>query len=135
MMSKFPQPEITPVNKPYWDALSEGVLCFQACSCGHKWLPPRSECPQCLGTEWQWTRASGRATLYSWTVFHVAYHEAFANRIPYNVVLVELAEGPRMIANVVGFEGGRDLRVGMNLTLVIQKEDETMVARFQQAED
>lgn len=126
----MPQPDITPVNKPWWDALSEGVLTFQSCQCGNKWLPPRSECPACLGTQWHWTVASGKATLVSWTVFHVAYDEAFEKRIPYNVCLVELAEGPRLITNVTDHPDGRGLRIGMDLTLAIEHEDGTAVARF-----
>lgn len=101
MTAPFPTPEITSVNSPWWDALAKGTLMFQSCECGHKWLPPRAECPNCLGSQWTWRSASGRATLVSWTVFHVAYHEAFKDRLPYNVAVVELAEGPRMITNVI----------------------------------
>lgn len=130
MTTQPPQPDITPVNKPWWDGLSEGLLTFQTCACGHKWLPPRAQCPACLGTDWRWTPASGRATLISWTVFHVAYHEAFTHRIPYNVAIVELAEGPRMITNVTDDSDGSGLRIGMDLTLAIQQEDGTAIARF-----
>jgi uncharacterized protein len=127
------QPEITPVNKPWWDGLADGVLLYQACSCGHKWLPPRAECPVCLGPQWRWQPASGRATLVSWTVFHVAYHEAFAQRLPYNVCVVELAEGPRLISNVLGSPDGSGLKIGMPLELSIQQQDDTAIARFTMA--
>ncbi|MBE0549350.1 MAG: OB-fold domain-containing protein [Rubrivivax sp.] len=127
------RPEITPVNKPWWDSLSAGVLTFQTCACGNRWLPPRALCPACLGSEWCWTPASGRATLVSWTVFHVAYHEAFAHRVPYNVAAVELAEGPRMITNVVDSPDGSGLRIGMSLTLTIQQQDGFAIALFQMA--
>ena len=51
----FPAPEATPLSKPYWDALAEGRLRFQRCRpCGHAWLPPRAECPECWKAEWQW---------------------------------------------------------------------------------
>ena len=130
MTIQLPQPDITPVNKPWWDNLAGGVLSFQACSCGHKWLPPRAECPKCLGTEWQWTPASGRAKLVSWTVFHIAYHEAFAKRIPYNVAIVELAEGPRMISNIVDSPDGSGLKIGVELELALEVEDKITLARF-----
>ena len=56
----FPLPEPTPLSQPYWDALSDGRLTFQHCGkCGHNWLPPRAECPECLGPEWDWQAASG----------------------------------------------------------------------------
>jgi hypothetical protein len=33
-------------------------------------------------------------------VYHVSYHPAFEGRLPYNVAIVELAEGPRLITNL-----------------------------------
>jgi uncharacterized OB-fold protein len=45
---------------------------------------------------------SGRGTVFSFVVFHRAYHPAFSNDVPYNVALVELEEGPLMISNVIG---------------------------------
>jgi uncharacterized OB-fold protein len=39
--------------------------------------------------------------LYSWVIYHVAFHPEFRDRLPYNVALVELDEGPRMITNIV----------------------------------
>jgi uncharacterized OB-fold protein len=66
----------------------------------------------------------------SWTVFHVAYHQAFANRLPYNVAIVELDEGPRMITNITDSPDGNGLRIGMKLELALQDEDGTIIARF-----
>ena len=128
-----PSPTLTPVNRPYWEALAQGTLQFQACACGHRWLPPREACPVCLGTDWRWTPACGRASLVSWTVFHVAYHPAFADRLPYNVAVVELVEGPRMISNIISSPDGTCLKIGMPLTLAIEQESDEMktaVARF-----
>lgn len=128
------RPEITPVNKPWWDGLAEGVLRFQDCGCGHRWLPPRAQCPSCLADDrWRWMAASGRATLISWTVFHLAYHPAFAPRVPYNAALVELAEGPRIITNVNGSPDGRALKVGMDLVLSIEQRDGFSIALFDMA--
>jgi uncharacterized protein len=74
-------------------------LAFQRCaSCGHAWLPPREACPQCLSPEWTWEDASGRARLISWAIYHRAFADTFADRLPYTVLLVELDEGPRLVA-------------------------------------
>jgi len=98
----LPDPDINEASKPYWDALQAGKLTFQHCrQCGNNWLQARAECPKCLEAEWAWQDASGKAKLISWVVFHRAFHPAFANRLPYNVAIVELAEGPRMITNIV----------------------------------
>ncbi len=134
MTAPLPEPDINPVNKPWWDALAEGRLSFQRCgSCGNSWLPPRSECPACLADDWRWETASGRATLVSHVVYRTAYHEAFADRLPYNVAVVELDEGPRLISNILDAADGRGLRTGMKLVIAIEQEGATAVARFRRA--
>lgn len=94
--------EITPLTKPYWEALEAGVLSFQYCgACGHRWLPAREACPQCLQADWlSWVPSRGAGKVVSWVVYHVAYDPAFKERLPYNVAIVELEEGPRLITNL-----------------------------------
>ena len=128
----FPAPQPNETAAPYWRALAAGRLEFQQCtSCNHAWLPPHSECPRCLSTEFQWASASGNAKLVSWVVYHHGYHGYYAARLPYNVAVVELAEGPRLISNVVGAQDR--LRIDMPLTLVIQRESGVALARFKPA--
>lgn len=129
-----PAPERDALNAPYWDSLTNGVLSFQRCTaCGHAWLPARSECPGCLGENWQWEQAAGGAKLISWVVYHVAYHPAFANRLPYNVAVVELDEGPRLISNVVGIDDAEKLKIDQRLQLTVEDESGTAVPRFRPA--
>ena len=130
-MSDFPAPERTLLNGPYWEALEAGRLVHQRChACGHAWLPARAECPECLRADWGWTEASGRARLISWVVYHVAFHDWFKPRLPYNVAVVELEEGPRLLTNIVG---GAALRIEMPLQLVIEREAGVALARFRPA--
>ena len=125
----FPLPEPTPLSKPYWDALGDGRLTFQRCrKCGHSWLPPRAECPECLAAESDWTTASGKGRVISWVIYHHAYHEAFRNRLPYNVALIELDEGPRLITNIVNPEAG--MKAERPVELRIQGEHGVALARF-----
>jgi uncharacterized OB-fold protein len=127
-------PERTALSTPYWDSLAQGTLTFQRCNaCGHAWLPARSECPGCLAADWRREAASGAAKLISWVVYHVAYHPAFEHRLPYNVAVVELDEGPRLISNVVGVEDAETLVIDQPLQLVIEDENGTAVARFSPA--
>ena len=124
-----PTPDITELNRPYWDELAAGALTFQRCKgCGCAWLPVRSECPQCLANDWGRERAAGGATLVSWVVYHHAYHPAFAQRLPYVVAVVQLDEGPRMISNIVGGLAG--LRIDQRLALKIEEESGMAVPRF-----
>jgi uncharacterized OB-fold protein len=125
----FPLPEPTPVSQPYWDALSQGRLTFQRCrKCQHAWLPPRAECPNCLAVESDWVEASGRGRVVSWVIYHHAYHEAFKARLPYNVALVELDEGPRLLTNIVNPEIG--IAAERPVRLTIEDEHGVALARF-----
>jgi len=125
-----PGPEITDLNRPYWDSLRKGRHTYQCCNaCGHRWLPARSECPGCLADDWSWQQADGRATLVSWVVYRIAYHASFAKRLPYIVAVVALEEGPRMFSNIVGADASQ-LRIDMPLRMVIEDEGGTAVARF-----
>lgn len=88
-------------TEEYWALIEDRRLCFCRCrSCGHAWLPPAAECPCCLRADAKFEPASGEATLLSWVTFHRAYHDSVADRVPYVVGLVQLAEGPRLVANV-----------------------------------
>jgi uncharacterized OB-fold protein len=55
-----------------------------------------------MSAAFTWTPVSGRGTVFSYVVYHRVYHPGFAGEVPYTVALVELAEGPRMISNIVG---------------------------------
>jgi uncharacterized OB-fold protein len=127
----FPLPEPTPLSQPYWDALKGGKLTFQRCrKCRHAWLPPRAECPNCLAAEWDWTEASGTGRVISWVIYHHAYHPEFKDRLPYNVALVELDEGPRLITNIVRL-GNRPLQIDQPVKLCIETEHGMALARFE----
>ena len=127
---EFPAPDTEGVGKHLWAALKEGRLDYQRCkSCHHAWLPPRTECPRCLGADWSWQPASGKATLLSWVIYHHGYHPWYAKKVPYNVAVVKLAEGPQMISNVI--DAGGKLKIDMPLQLVIQEEGGIALARFQ----
>jgi uncharacterized protein len=87
-----------------------GELCIQRCSsCGTWRHPPRLRCASCGAEAVAWEQVSGRGRLFSWTVTHQAFDPAFAARVPYVTSVVELTEGPRLVAL---FEGDRaDLRL------------------------
>ncbi len=55
---------------------------------------------------------------------------AFADRVPYNVVVAELAEGPRLISNVIGIDGAEGLAIDTPLRFSAQTEGDVPVARF-----
>lgn len=121
----------TSANTPYWDALNEGRLTFQHCEeCGNDWLPPRSCCPRCLSDTIEWRTACGHARLVSWVVYHKAYAPGFEGRIPYNVAIVELEEGPRLLTNVSDCLDGTGLQAGTWLEFFTSGADDQALPLF-----
>ena len=105
-------PADDPVTAPFWAGLRDGRLLFQRCrGCGHAWLPGSWACPQCLRADPGWVPASGAATLASWVVYHRAYHPAFAALVPYTIGLIALAEGPRLLAPLTGYDDPEALTI------------------------
>ena len=126
-----PLPVHDELSAPYWAALEEGRQVFARCSvCRNAWLPPRRECPRCLEPAWTWETASGAARLISWVVYHIAFHPAFKGRLPYTVAIVELAEGPRLISNLVDVDDPERLQIDQPLRLTIERERDVAVPRY-----
>jgi uncharacterized OB-fold protein len=106
-------PAVTDLTKPYWESARAGRLVTQRCrSCGRIWHPPLPACPHCHSTDIGWREVSGNGTVYTYTVVRHATHAALAERIPYVVAIVELAEGPRLVTGITGCAPD-DVRVGM----------------------
>ncbi|MBM4245874.1 MAG: hypothetical protein FJ148_19055 [Deltaproteobacteria bacterium] len=94
-----------------------GELRFQRCSACRTWRhPPRVTCGRCSSEEWAWEASSGRGTLFSWTVTHQALAPGFAEDVPYAIVVVELAEGLRLVSGLRGI-APEDLELGMPLVV------------------
>jgi uncharacterized OB-fold protein len=99
IMKPLPQPNA--VTQRFWSSCADGHFEFQHCrSCGHRQFPPRLACTACHGMDLDWQQASGRGTIYSFTVVHRAPLEAFKADVPYVIAIVELEEGVRAMMNV-----------------------------------
>ena len=86
---------------PFWEACARHELVLQTCaSCEHVRFPPRTMCPRCQSFESRWEPASGRGRVWSWVVAHPPVIPSFADRVPFNVAVIDLEEGVRMIGNV-----------------------------------
>ena len=94
-------PRRTEETAPFWDACAESRLVLPRCTaCSELIWYPRQFCPFCGSLTVDWVEVSGRGTVYSFTIIRRgagAYKEA----APYVVAYVELAEGPRLLTNIV----------------------------------
>ncbi|MEU6604903.1 OB-fold domain-containing protein [Streptomyces shenzhenensis] len=103
----FDRPQADAFTRPYWDAAAGGLLLLRRCAaCGRAHHYPREFCPHCWSEDVGWERASGRATLYTWSVVHRNDLPPFGARTPYVAAVVDLAEGPRMMTEVVDCAAG-----------------------------
>ncbi|HEY7946549.1 MAG TPA: Zn-ribbon domain-containing OB-fold protein [Acidimicrobiales bacterium] len=123
-----PKPRPAPLpdhdSAPYWQALHDGRLLVQRCQDCHEFqLYPRDRCLACRGPV-AWAEASGRGTIYSFTVIRQNYARPFRDWIPYVVALVDLEEGPRLMSNVVDCDPDA-VQVGMPVeaTFEVVSED------------
>ncbi|MFG2791466.1 Zn-ribbon domain-containing OB-fold protein [Streptomyces sp. NPDC048419] len=95
---------------PFWGYARQGELRVQACTpCGELRFPPRPCCPHCHSFESGWRRLCGHGRIWSYVVPHPPLLPDYAEQAPYNVVVVELVEAPRirLVGNLVAEAGAR----------------------------
>lgn len=129
-----PAPAIDPDSAPYWQALNEERLVLKSClGCGKCHFYPRELCPYCHSDDLSWIEASGRGVIYSFTVCRRPAGPAFATDVPYTVVLVDLAEGPRMMSRIVGDPA--KIAIGMNVKVRFERQSDELVLPFFEGEE
>lgn len=113
---KIPAPEANPETKPFWDAAAEGRLLIKKCvTCGQVHFYPRAICPFCGSDKTEWVSASGRGTVYSYSVMRRV-------PIPYALAYVTLEEGVTMMTNIV--DGDLDaIRIGQRMTAAFKPSE------------
>jgi uncharacterized OB-fold protein len=100
---RFDLPTPDDETRPFWDAARAGRLVIKRCrACGRAHHYPRPFCPYCWSREVAWEDARGTGTVYTYSV--VRRPQAPVFEAPYVVAEVELDEGPRLLANVVGID-------------------------------
>ena len=131
---RFDLPTPDPETQPFWDGARAGQLMIKRCrACAEHHFYPRPFCPSCWSEDVEWVEASGDATLYTWSVVHVNDLPPFPERVPYVAAVVDLAEGPRMMTNVVDCDPD-DLEVGMSLQATFHPtSDAVTIVQFRPA--
>jgi uncharacterized OB-fold protein len=112
----IPTPPVSPETRPFWDAAEEGRLLIKRCTaCGRPHHYPRSICPFCWSDRTEWVAASGRGTIYSYSVMRRV-------PVPYAIAYVTLDEGITMMTNIIDcdLEG---IRIGQPVRVVFRPTD------------
>lgn len=131
---KKPIPVPDADTRPYWEAAKRHELQIQRCTaCGKHYFYPRYLCPHCGSDRVEWTKVSGQGTVYSFTVNHRGPGPAFNAETPYVVALIDLAEGPRMMSNVVNCDPAA-VKIGMPVAVIFEDiTDDIALPKFQPA--
>ncbi|MEU9012017.1 bifunctional MaoC family dehydratase N-terminal/OB-fold nucleic acid binding domain-containing protein [Streptomyces sp. NPDC048479] len=121
---KRPRPVINRDNAGFWEGVAEHRLLIQRCEgCGTLRFPWLPGCGACGSPAWDTVEASGAGTVYSYVVMHHPPFPAFDP--PYAVGLIELAEGVRMVSNVIGVPYDK-VRIGMPVQLEFLRVDQEL---------
>ena len=113
MARKITPPVVNAETKMFWDAAREGRFLVPFCSaCGKAHWYPRAICPFCASDKIEWRNASGKGTIYTFSVMRRA-------KDPYAIAHVTLAEGPTMLTNIVACDAD-DVQIGQAVTVVFQ---------------
>lgn len=128
-MSRAPIPDAE--SRPFWSATLEHRLVMQRCAaCGDLVWYPRRRCPRCASDDLPWEELSGAGTIHAFTTVHRPADESFREDVPYVVALVDLAEGARIMTNIVGCDPA-SLDVGMPVEVVFRPvSDEASLPLF-----
>ena len=128
------RPTVDADSEAWWAAVADRTLLINTCgSCSRNSLSVRPFCPHCWSEDVCPVAASGRSRLYTWSVVH-QNAAPFDARVPYVVAMVDLAEGPRLMTEVVDCPAEL-LCAGMELALDFRNDDGFVVPVFRPVTD
>jgi uncharacterized OB-fold protein len=122
-------------DAPFYEAARRGELVFQRCTaCGRFRHYPRPLCTHCLSTAVTWERATGRGTVWTWTIVRGPTLPAFEVNVPYNVVDVLMDEGVHVVSQVLDCPP-EEIRAGMPVEAVfVAASPEITLVKFRRAQ-
>ena len=126
-----PLPTIVGETKPFWDSCRQGKLLLQKCGrCAEYQFYPRGICAECWSSDIRWVQASGKGTVWTFTVTYQNRTPGFVEEIPYVLALVELEEGVKMFSNIVQCNP-REVKIGMAVEVTfVRANDQVTVPYF-----
>jgi uncharacterized OB-fold protein len=123
-------PKPTPETQHFWDGCKNGELRLQRCSsCQDVYFPPRPFCPSCAGRDVEIFRASGKATLHSYIINYRPRPDMGTE--PHSIAIVLLAEGLKMMTNIVECpQTPEALVLDMPLEVTFEPQNDTITLPF-----
>lgn len=124
-------PYLDELAAAWYDAAREGRLLIQRCAaCERFQFYPRAHCVHCHGARVVWHEASGRGRLHTFSVVRYTPNEEFAGEVPYVFAIVELEEGVRVSAQLVGADADA-LACELPVRVAFQRRDDLVLPCFE----
>jgi uncharacterized OB-fold protein len=144
METGFLLPDVEePHAAPFWEGCARGELLVQACEdCGEWLFPPRPMCPKCRSLRRTFVPTSGRGRVWSYVIPHPPLLPAYSPLAPYNVIVVELEENPkiRFVGNLLASPDGaineldpHSISIGEPVRVVFQEVEGVHLPRWVRA--
>ncbi|MDX9851522.1 MAG: OB-fold domain-containing protein [Anaerolineaceae bacterium] len=95
-------PVVNADNNFFWEGCRQRELRFQICSdCKLIRWPPSFLCPNCLSTRYDIYLSNGEGRIFSYIVYHKAYHKSLVNETPYVTAIIKLEEGVKFLSRIL----------------------------------
>lgn len=118
------RPVISPDTAFFWAGTAIGELRIQSCGdCGALRHPPGPMCMECGSPNPKYVVAAGTGEVFSYVVHH--HPPVPGKRLPIAIALVELTEGVRVLAEMVGVDPGQ-VEIGMPVEIAFVKVDDEL---------
>jgi uncharacterized protein len=132
--NSLPLPTVNADGETFWASAKEERLCLQRCiSCHTYRYPPGYLCRHCGSPDSEWVEVSGRGIIYSFSIVRRGPTPEFSSITPYILALVQLEEGPRMMAHIL--EDAQDrVSIGDRVSVVFEeRRDGVKIPQFRRA--
>lgn len=118
-------------ERQYFDQITSGRFVIQQCEdCKKFFFPPREFCTHCDSQQTHWVEPSGLGTVYS----HTTVSRKREHGGDYNIVLIDLDEGPRLMSTVIG-TGSRQVHIGMRVQAFVEVSETQARVVFEEAKE
>jgi uncharacterized OB-fold protein len=117
--------ELMPFNDISYERFlnDEKLMGSQCNNCGSLFVPPRTICIKCSGTDMEWIEMKGKGKLAAFTCIAIGppfmTKEGYDRKHPYVSGVVELEEGLKVVARIEGVDGSKPetIKIGTPLTV------------------
>ena len=111
-----------PTVEQYLKNIEEGMFkAYRCVDCGMIIAPPSGSCYGCGSSNMEWAKVSGKGKLVSFTVIHIAPDD-FVEEVPYYIAIVELEEGTRVSARLLGFDPLKPEEIVLGIPVILDYE-------------